>query len=360
MKKTLLASSLLLALGIAPAMAQERAQNQTTMNSQNTSQHDNASHRSADHRQNRMNDNDSNHPDAWLHTKVNAKFMGSSTVSFREIDVDVDDGAVHLRGMVGTQAEKQEAIRLARETEGVTRVNADDLRVGMDNNRRGDNNNAQRSDRMDRDGHDTADRPDVWLHTKVNAKLVGSSNVSFRDIDVDVDNGVVMLNGTVGTQAEKQEAIRLARETEGVRSVNSNNLRVGAEGSSRNDRANRNDRMDRNDRHANTAAHNRNDRDHNETAERPDAWVHTKVNAKFMGSSTVSFRDIDVDVDNGVTRLSGTVGTEAEKQEAIRLARETEGVRSVNSNNLRVVPENNRNNDRMNRSDRMDRNDRNP
>lgn len=74
----------------------------------------------------------------------------------------------------------------------------------------------------------------------------------------------------------------------------------------------------------------------NQGADRPDAWVHTKVKAKFTVDGEVSSSDIDVSVNNGIVSLTGTVATEAEKQEAIRMARETEGVKSVNANGLRT------------------------
>ena len=229
MKTTLLASSLLLALAAAPAMAQERSnQNHNNAAHQNMT-HDNAAHRNADH--NRAN-NTTERPDAWVHTKVGAKFMGSSTVAFRDIDTEVNNGVVSLTGTVGTEAEKQEAIRLARDTEGVRSVNANNLRVGPAGSSRNDGN-MNRTERMDRTDaprdrtNNTAERPDAWVHTKVAAKFVGSSTVTFRDIDTEVNNGVVSLTGMVATESEKQEAIRLARETEGVRSVNANNLRVG-------------------------------------------------------------------------------------------------------------------------------------
>ena len=38
-------------------------------------------------------------------------------------------------------------------------------------------------------------------------------------IDVDTSDGVVTLTGTVGTEAQHQRAIQLAKETDGVRQV---------------------------------------------------------------------------------------------------------------------------------------------
>lgn len=72
------------------------------------------------------------------------------------------------------------------------------------------------------------------------------------------------------------------------------------------------------------------------TMERPDAWVLTKVKSQFAGSSIVDASDINVDVQSGIVTLTGTVSSAAEKQEALRLAQTTEGVKSVNSTGLRM------------------------
>lgn len=77
----------------------------------------------------------------------------------------------------------------------------------------------------------------------------------------------------------------------------------------------------------------------NQTAERPDAWVLTKIKAQYAASSTVGFTDVSVDVTNGAVRLSGSVGSAAEKREAVRLAQTTEGVRTVDASALKLVPE---------------------
>jgi hyperosmotically inducible protein len=49
--------------------------------------------------------------------------------------------------------------------------------------------------------------------------------VKGRNIDVDTRNGVVTLNGAVGTPAARDMAMNLARETDGVTQV-VNNLKV--------------------------------------------------------------------------------------------------------------------------------------
>jgi len=60
--------------------------------------------------------------DAWLHGKVLAKLLGNAKTPARNINVDVIEGVVTLRGTVETAGAKTEAQRLAQETEGVKRV----------------------------------------------------------------------------------------------------------------------------------------------------------------------------------------------------------------------------------------------
>ena len=70
---------------------------------------------------------------------------------------------------------------------------------------------------------DTLD--DAWIHTKIVAKLIADTNTPERKINVDVVNNVVTLRGTVDTAEAKAEAERVAKETDGVKSV-TNQLKV--------------------------------------------------------------------------------------------------------------------------------------
>lgn len=60
--------------------------------------------------------------DAWVHTKIVAKLISDTQTPERNINVDVVDGAVTLRGEVETAEAKAEAERLAKETDGVKKV----------------------------------------------------------------------------------------------------------------------------------------------------------------------------------------------------------------------------------------------
>jgi len=68
---------------------------------------------------------------------------------------------------------------------------------------------------------------DAWIHTKVVAKLITNSQTPERKINVDVVDGAVTLRGQVDTAEGKTEAERLAKDTDGVKSVK-NELKVVA------------------------------------------------------------------------------------------------------------------------------------
>jgi hypothetical protein len=68
--------------------------------------------------------------DSGVTTKVKAKFAQDDIVKAHEINVTTREGIVTLAGEVESVAIKQQAVRLARETEGVTAV-IDELRVDV-------------------------------------------------------------------------------------------------------------------------------------------------------------------------------------------------------------------------------------
>ena len=60
---------------------------------------------------------------------------------------------------------------------------------------------------------------DASLTTKIKAKMALDDSIEALDIDIDTNGSTVTLSGTVDTAAERNRALQLARETEGVTSV---------------------------------------------------------------------------------------------------------------------------------------------
>jgi hypothetical protein len=60
-----------------------------------------------------------------------------------------------------------------------------------------------------------------------------------------------------------------------------------------------------------------------------DAGITTSVKSKLAADDTVKAYQVDVTTENGVVTLSGDVETAAQKEHAVTLARNTDGVRDV-------------------------------
>lgn len=67
--------------------------------------------------------------DATITAAVKTKLLGDGETPGLKINVDTDDGVVTLSGRVASRSQRDEAIRLARETKGVRRV-VDKLTIG--------------------------------------------------------------------------------------------------------------------------------------------------------------------------------------------------------------------------------------
>jgi hyperosmotically inducible protein len=146
--------------------------------------------------------------DTGITTAVKGKLAADDQVKAYQIDVDTRDKVVTLSGSVDTPAAKSRAVDLARNTDGVTSV-TDNITVG----------GALGSATPAMPDAQQATLSDGGITATVKSKLLGDPDVSGLKIDVDTRDGVVTLKGQVRTQAERDEAIRLTREVDGVKSV---------------------------------------------------------------------------------------------------------------------------------------------
>lgn len=73
-----------------------------------------------------------------------------------------------------------------------------------------------------------SDQPinDTWITTKVKSSLLADSDVAGMDVDVETINGVVHLSGYVDDQRQIDNAVRIARDIEGVTNVESSGLQL--------------------------------------------------------------------------------------------------------------------------------------
>jgi osmotically-inducible protein OsmY len=152
--------------------------------------------------------------DGRITTTIQAKYFLDSGVKGRRIDVDTSAGVVTLRGEVASESERSLALRIARETEGVQRVE-DMLAV---NAALEQNPPATPAVADDRTSHESlgARIDDGVIVTKLKAKYLADSEVKASEIDVSANSGVVTLEGHVANAAARERAVSLARDTDGV------------------------------------------------------------------------------------------------------------------------------------------------
>src|SRR2546426_2096391 len=175
---------------------------------------------------------------------------------------------------------------------------------------------------------------DAGITTAVKAKMAADSTVKASEINVDTHNHVVTLNGTVGSEAEKDRAVLIARDTSGVTSV-VDDIVVGPKPAATAGSYEQKAEDAAHDAKVKTedAAHEakvKTERAADKTGELlTDSAITTELKAKFLAEPGVSGLDIHVDTDNGVVTLSGTVKSKAEMNKALSMARDSKGVKRV-------------------------------
>ena len=162
--------------------------------------------------------------DGWITFKIHSQFVPDNVLEGSNIDVDTAAGVVTLTGTVPSAAAETRAIALAKATDGVKSVNAK-LRVAPPTTNVGN---------VDTSGAKAAAKSagrsvnDGWIKSKIYAQFLTDWSVfEDSDIDIDVTNGVVALNGTVKSEAAKTRAAALAKSTDGVKTVK-DNLKIRA------------------------------------------------------------------------------------------------------------------------------------
>jgi hyperosmotically inducible protein len=178
---------------------------------------------------------------------------------------------------------------------------------------------------------------DGWLVTKVHSEFVNEDVLSGSNIDVDVKNGVVTLQGTVPSEAARARALELARKNDGVKNVVDQLKIAPASGSNAERKADR--AADKAERAADKAA------DKTASATRKtgraidDGWIKSKIYAQYLAdwNSVLDDSNIDVDVERNVVTLNGTVKSTEAKAKAVAIAKATDGVKSVRDN-LKIAP----------------------
>lgn len=156
--------------------------------------------------------------DATTTATVKSKLLWNRNTEGLDINVSTRDGLVTLEGQANSEAASELAERLARNTDGVRRVD-NKLSVSAEGG------TADRAKaRADEAGGAISD---AWITSKVKSSFLFSSNLDGLDISVETKDGRVTLSGQVANDTEKSLAVETAENIRGVRDVNADSLRVG-------------------------------------------------------------------------------------------------------------------------------------
>jgi osmotically-inducible protein OsmY len=185
--------------------------------------------------------------DKTIDDRVEARINADAQLKKHSIVVTTSDGVVTLTGIVTSEAESAKAARLANVT-GVKSVN-NNLVVTKEMKGTAGRAVEKTKDGAEKVGEKTAEGAkkvgektvdgakkvgektkeglsktgevitDAWITSRVSSKFVGEDLLKDSNINVDTNNHVVTLRGTVMSQAAKARAVAEAKEVEGVRSV---------------------------------------------------------------------------------------------------------------------------------------------
>ena len=142
--------------------------------------------------------------DAWLDGKAETTLLLNGNLNSFEINTDVKNGIVTLTGKVESAVDKALAEELIENLDGVTRV---------------DNKLTVMPPEKNAKDTDNSGLKDAKIATVVKTRLLFESEVSGTSIDVDAKNGVVTLKGEVASDAEKDLAVAIAKNTDDVDKV---------------------------------------------------------------------------------------------------------------------------------------------
>ena len=169
----------------------------------------------------------------------------------------------------------------------------------------------------------TAAASDKVLDSRIEQRIHSDSSLKRHNIDVSVDGGVATLTGTVATDSERAKAKQLAT-IKGIARVDNKivvdpaaaHTTIGTAGQKTKEGAEK--------------VVDKTKEGLSKTGEViTDGWITTRVKSKFVGEDLLKDSDINVDTNDHVVTLKGTVMSAAARARAVAQAKEVEGVHKV-------------------------------
>lgn len=256
------------------------------------------------------NTDDKEYSDTWTKASLTTTYTLNRHLNPFDIDTEVKDGVVTLRGSVESKVERDLAEQLALGVDGVHKV-VNELKIDPEPSDKMDSANAEdKASGSDTERSFMQVVEDANTTAMVKSQLLWNGETEGLSINVDTLHGVVSLSGSVDSKAEAELAEQIAISTEDVRKVE-NHLKVGGDPATMTDKAKK---------------------EVEEAGEEvSDAWITTKVKSALLYNRHVDGTDINVDTEQGSVTLQGHVDSDYERNKAIAIARSVKGVKSVKS-----------------------------
>jgi osmotically-inducible protein OsmY len=155
---------------------------------------------------------------------------------------------------------------------------------------------------------------DIWLEAQLVTSYTLNEHLNPFTLDVNVQDGVAELSGTVDSEIERDLAVEIARSVKGIKEVREN-LTIEPEAAMK----------EKKEKNAFVKGVE-------------DATLTAKVKYRLILNKNIASYDINVDTDEKVVTLTGKVDSELKRDLAVKLAENTSGVEKV-MDNLTVVGE---------------------
>lgn len=137
---------------------------------------------------------------------------------------------------------------------------------------------------------------DTWIRTEINERLLATSGELFLDVHLQVQNGRVLLSGSVPDPESRVEAVRIAWQSDGVREV-INEIELA---------------------------------DNDSLAEYArDRWIETRLRAKLLTDRAINSLNISIESVNQSVYLIGVVHSQDEMDRVVAHAKNVPYVRRV-------------------------------
>jgi hyperosmotically inducible periplasmic protein len=233
--------------------------------------------------------------DASITARIETMYLLNEHLSPFNINTTTKNGVVTLTGGVGDNVKRDLAVDLAQSVDGVSEV-VNHLKVVK---------------------HSAGTQPsrsfrqivrDKTTSASIRSRLLYHKEFSGFNISVQTISGNVTLSGVVATEDEAKRVVQIASGTRGVNKVMSNLV---------------------------ARAKEKREPMANVSQQFSDEWVEKRVETALLMNRHINLRDLNVEVDDGLCILTGSVDTDVQRKLTESITKSIQGVGTVR-NDIKV------------------------